>query len=315
VADGIEARLSAATERLIGAPTGREWRFGLAVSGGADSMAMLAAATNCWPGQVEVATVDHGLRPEAGAEAVMVAEWCAARAIAHETLRPSKPIAGNLLAEARTVRYALLEDWRVRRGLDWLLTAHQADDQIETLIMRLNRGAGISGLASVRARHGIVLRPLLGERRATLRAYCVATGVPFVDDPSNDDPRFDRVRLRVALAGCDLIDPASLNRSLDALDEAAQVLDWATECAWAAQVSADGQGLVLDSGELPVALLRMLLLRMLAMINPEAPVPRGPSIDQALVQLFNGKAVALADCVVTGGPHWTVRRAPPRRPG
>lgn len=278
-------------------------------------MAMLALAAECWPGQVEAATVDHGLRPAARDEAAMVASWCAARGIPQATLRPEEPIAGNLQAQARAVRYRLLEAWRRERGLDWLLTAHQADDQIETMILRLNRGAGVGGLASVRARRGAILRPLLGERRATLREFCMARGVPFVDDPSNVDSRFDRARLRRALAGLDLIDPAGLNRSVEALAEADAALDWMVGEIEAAHVRAESDAVLLDRTDLPAAILRRLLQRMIARLNPAAQTPRGPSVDQALVQLFDGKTITLADCIVTGGLRWTARLAPPRRTG
>jgi len=313
VAEPLNERLTSATARLIGRPVTRDDRFGLAVSGGADSMAMLVLAAACWPGQVEAATVDHGLRPEAGDEAAKVAGWCAAHGIAHATLRPDQPISGNLQSQARNARYALLEQWRADRGLDWLLTAHQADDQIETVIMRLNRGSGVGGLAAIRGRQGRVLRPLLDTRRAELRDYCAANVVPFIDDPSNADPRFDRARLRGQLAGFDVIDPARLNRSVEALAEADAALDWMVHRLMTDHVTAKGQALILDATELPAALLRRLVEKMIHSINESAEIPRGPSMDQALVQLFDGKTVTLGGCIVTGGDRWSVRRAPPRR--
>lgn len=307
--------LQAATTRLIGRAVGASDRFGIAVSGGPDSMALLALAARQWPGQVAAATVDHGLRPQARAEAEMVAHWCAVHEIAHVTLRPGNPIGGNLQAEGRRVRYALLEDWRIAQGLDWLLTAHQADDQIETVLMRLNRGAGVSGLAAIRSRRGVLLRPLLAVRRADLRAWCKAQDVPFIDDPSNADPRFDRARLRQRIDALDLVDPAHLNRSVEALSEADAALDWMTERLAAEHVRADEDGVVLTRTDLPSALLRRLLQLMIRTVHAQAEAPRGPAMDQALVQLFDGRTVALADCIVTGGARWSVRRAPPRRAG
>lgn len=306
-------KLNAATARLIGRAITPNDRFGLAVSGGADSMALLALAAARWPGQVEAATVDHGLRPEARGEAAKVAEWCAAHDVPHKTLRPERPISGNLQSQARAARYALLEQWRAGRGLDWLMTGHQADDQIETVMMRLNRGSGVGGLAAIRGRQGRVLRPLLDVRRAELRAYCEANSVPFSDDPSNIDPRFDRARLRRQLADFDLIDPARLNRSVEALAEADSALDWMTQRLMADHVHAEKDALVLDTMQLPAALLRRLVEKMIRSINESAEIPRGPSMDQALVQLFDGKTVTLGDCIVTGGDRWAVRRAPPRR--
>jgi tRNA(Ile)-lysidine synthase len=313
VPDDLSVQLLEATARLIGRPITREDRFGLAVSGGPDSMAMMALAHRCWPGQIEAATVDHGLRPEAREEAQMVADWCAIHGVPHAILRPAEPISGSLQAQARAARYTLLEQWRLGRGLDWLLTAHQADDQLETLLLRLARGSGVGGLASVRARRGAILRPMLGMRRIDLRTWCEAEDVPFFDDPSNTDERFDRVRLRQRLAGFDLIDPARLDRSVEALAEADAALDWMADEIAAEHLGSDGEVLVLKRTDVPPAILRRLLQKMISSINESAEIPRGPSIDQALVQLFDGKTVTLADCVVTGGNHWTVRRAPARK--
>jgi tRNA(Ile)-lysidine synthase len=315
VPDVLPDALHAEALRLIGRPLRETDRFGLAVSGGADSMAMLAAASRCWPSLIEAATVDHGLRPDAHAEAMLVGRWCAEHGVPHSILAPDAPVSGNIQAEARTLRYRLLEKWCLDHGLSWLLTAHQADDQIETILLRLNRGAGVGGLRSIQARRGVILRPLLGERRSALRTYCAANDIPFVDDPSNDDSRFDRVRLRKALAGNALIDPRGLSRSVDALSEADMALDWMTDQLEASHVRHDGGTCALHRTDLPPYLLRKLLLRMINKMNPDAESPRGPSIDQALVQLFDGKVVALADCLVAGGPIWTVRRAPPRRLG
>lgn len=163
-------------------------------------MALLLLAHAAFPARVEAATVDHGLRPHSAAEANMVANWCASQDLPHVVLRPKEPITGNIQSSARAARYALMEGWRADRGLDWLLTAHHADDQLETILMRLNRGSGVSGLAGVRERSGLVLRPLLRWRKAELIALAEAARLPFVHDPSNSDPRYDRAALRLRLA-------------------------------------------------------------------------------------------------------------------
>lgn len=276
-------------------------------------MALLAAAFRCWPGQVEAATVDHGLRPQARDEARMVGAWCCDKGIPHAILTVDAPLAGNLQASARAARYGLLNRWREERGIPWLMTAHQADDQIETIILRLNRGSGVGGLASVRGRRGTLLRPLLGERRETLHAACVAQGVPFIDDPSNVDPRYDRVRLRRALAGTDLIAPAGLARSVEALAQADMALAWMADRLADDYLDLRDRQAMLTKTDLPPELLRRLLVKMIEYVHPEAEKPRGPSLDQALVQLLDGKSVTLADCVFTGGETWTSRRAPPRK--
>jgi tRNA(Ile)-lysidine synthase len=186
----------------------------LAVSGGPDSMALLALAAR-WQHllprvpAIAVATVDHGLRKASRAEARMVGDVAARLGLPHRRLvwQGEKPRTG-LQAAARAARYALLARYAGRIGAEVVLTAHSEDDQAETLLLRLAAGSRIDGLAAMRPqsdRGGWQLgRPLLGIARARLRATCLAQALPFVDDPSNADPAFARVRLRSllpALAG------------------------------------------------------------------------------------------------------------------
>lgn len=182
--------------------------IGVAVSGGGDSMALLALLHRWGTPKsrtIFAATVDHGLRPEARAEADFVAKWCSARGIQHRTLTiPSLSGSGNLQASARNARYEALVDWAdsVQRFMT-VLTAHTMDDQAETVLMRLARGSGAEGLAGmdpVRWWQGVKwIRPLLGFRRTDLREWLREEGVPWIEDPSNDDTRFDRIKARQAL--------------------------------------------------------------------------------------------------------------------
>lgn len=181
-------------------------RLGLAVSGGSDSMAMLALAQDyaaTCSVEVMVATVDHGLRPEAAQEADWVATQCDALGLPHQTLRWSEAPRGNVQNAARGARYTLLSDWAQHNALDAVAVAHTADDQAETFIMRLARGSGVDGLAAMRDdwdAQGIRwLRPVLRCTREDLRAALTKRGMTWVDDPSNDDTRFDRVRVRQAM--------------------------------------------------------------------------------------------------------------------
>ena len=183
-------------------------RVAVATSGGADSLALTLLAAR-WAtgrgGRADALIVDHGLRPDATAEARTVAGWLAARAIPCRVLRwrGPKPDAG-IQAAARQARYALLEDWcRANAVLD-LLVGHTADDQAETVLLRLSHGTGPDGLAGMSAlaeRHGVrLVRPLLGVARSATRATLDAAGQPWIEDPSNDNPRFERVRIRRWLA-------------------------------------------------------------------------------------------------------------------
>ncbi|MFZ5674602.1 MAG: tRNA lysidine(34) synthetase TilS [Pseudomonadota bacterium] len=180
----------------------------LAVSGGGDSTALMWlaarwAGSQAHPPRLTVLTVDHGLRAEAAGEARKVAAWATslgldARILTWTGARP----ASGLQAKAREMRYGLMRDWCLAQGASLLVTAHTREDQAETFLMRLARGSGIRGLSAMRAdTAGPVLleRPLLETSRADLRATLTAAGQDWIEDPSNQDERFERVRLRRAL--------------------------------------------------------------------------------------------------------------------
>ncbi len=200
----LAAAASAAFERLLGDARG----VVVALSGGPDSVALLALAAAWARGRAAPrlfsATVDHGLRSASAAEAEACASVAARLGVPHQVLMWSgpKPAAG-LQEAAREARYDLLAAHARAVGATHLATAHHADDQAETVLMRLCAGSGIGGLGGMRQtfRHcGVVhVRPLLGLRKAALTAHCAAQGLPVVDDPSNADPRFARARLRALL--------------------------------------------------------------------------------------------------------------------
>jgi len=283
-------------------------RLGLAVSGGPDSLAMLVLASA--QGPVRAATVDHGLRPEARAEAEHVARICADRGVAHDILTLSLP-GGAGQAAARMARYAALGQWCVANGLTHLATAHHADDQAETLLMRLARGAGLGGLAGVRAERPLcpgvtLIRPLLGYRKADLAAVVAAAGLVPVRDPSNADPRYGRTSARALLAATDWLDPARVAHSAAHLAEAEAALEWATDRAEVEH----RDGASLDPRGLPPEIVRRLLLRIFAQFGE---APRGPELSRLVAALQQGRAATLGRLKATPGLRWTIAPAPPRR--
>jgi tRNA(Ile)-lysidine synthase len=310
---GLAARFAAAMAALC-AP-GTAPRLGIAVSGGPDSMALLHLAHGAFPDRIAAATVDHGLRAASAEEAAIVARWCAERAIPHAILHPEQGPDGNIQAWARTARYALLEGWRVARHIDMIATAHHADDQLETLVMRLNRGAGLSGMAGVRARTGRIVRPLLGMRKAELLAYAREQGLPHAEDPSNIDPRFDRAALRAQLAEVTWLNPEGAARSAAALAEADAALRWLVDDLAARHIRAEGAAFVLSTIDFPAEIQRRLLLRLIALADPDAPPPRGEAIDRLLRQARAGEKASIGALIVEGGDAWRVHRAPPRKNG
>ena len=201
--------ISAARARAIFAPWKGVPAVMLAVSGGPDSVALMWLAARWRRGlkrgpRLIAVTVDHGLRKDAAREARDVKRLARELGIEHRTLRwqGPKPRTG-VQAAAREARYRLLAKAARASGAMHVATAHTRDDQAETLLMRLLRGSGISGLSAMAAdteRGGVrLLRPLLEISKAELIATLQAAGVVFADDPSNRDPAFTRPRLRALM--------------------------------------------------------------------------------------------------------------------
>ncbi len=182
----------------------RPKRLGVAVSGGSDSMALLDLMI--WHGNdlgvpVEVVTVDHGLRPEAAEEAAFVARHCAERDVPHTVLTwETWDGKGNLQAEARDARYRLIAEWAASRDVDVVALGHTTDDVAETFLLRLARASGVDGLAELKRdfeRFGLRwIRPILAQDREQWREYLRERGIGWVEDPSNEDDTFDRVKAR-----------------------------------------------------------------------------------------------------------------------
>jgi tRNA(Ile)-lysidine synthase len=178
----------------------------LGVSGGPDSVALmlLAAAwarARALPPPLYVATVDHGLRKDSRGEAEMVARWADGLALPHAILvwDGVKP-KFRIQERAREARYNLLFEYAAKIGADHVMTAHHADDQAETILFRLLRGSGVSGLSGMARsseRNGLILaRPLLAHAKADLAGLCESRAHPYFDDPSNSDPVYARTRIR-----------------------------------------------------------------------------------------------------------------------
>jgi tRNA(Ile)-lysidine synthase len=291
---------------------------GVAVSGGPDSLALLLLAAAARPGRIEAATVDHGLRPESAGEAAMVADICRQLGLPHRTLLADwpEPPAANVQAAARAMRYRLLNEWAIDRHLDVVATAHHADDQAETLLMRLLRGAGASGLGGTRARRAlseqvVLVRPLLGWRKVELAALVTTAGLEAVDDPSNRDPKHDRSRIRQFLAEADWADPARLAASASALRDADEALDWALAPLINSRIKRDGEALLIEPFELPRELKRRLLLAAFAELG--AQPPRGPDLMRAMDAMEAGETTTLSGLKLTGGERWRLAIAPLRR--
>ena len=298
-------------------------RIGVAVSGGPDSLALLLLAATARPKRVEAATVDHGFRAESRAEADEVAAICAGLDVPHDILTVdwAELPTSALQEKARSARYAALAEWMRRRGLSVLLTGHHVDDQAETLVMRLNRGSGVTGLAGMRtvapltgAKDLKLLRPLLGWRRSELEAICVAAGLTPATDPSNSDPRHERVRVREAITGADWLDAAALARSAANLAAADEALKWATAREWSERVVNDGQTLTYSPTDAPTEVRRRIVARAIAELGTEGPSAlRGAELDRLISAVETGSTATLRGVRCQGGPTWRFAAATPRK--
>jgi tRNA(Ile)-lysidine synthase len=338
-ADGVAAApVSVAEANTLFASLASTAALVLAVSGGPDSTALLVlaarwrAALRTGPELLAV-TGDHGLRPASAREARAVKRLAARLGVRHRTLTWTgrKPATG-LQEAARAVRYRLLAAAARGAGAGHVLTGHTLDDQAETVLLRMARGSGPSGLcamARVTLLEDVALvRPLLDLPKARLVATLDSIGMSFVDDPSNRDPRFTRARLRTLL-------PALAAEGLDAqrfallarrLRRAEATIEMAVEAA--ASVVADGAWrdrgpIVLDAqkfSRLPAEVALRLIGRAITCTGDEGPVQLGKL--EALCEALSDAQSApiptrlrrtLAGVLVTLAAHrLVIERAPPR---
>jgi tRNA(Ile)-lysidine synthase len=312
----------------------------LAVSGGPDSTALMVLAAR-WRQSLKskpkliAVTIDHGLRKESKCEATGVARLARKLGIAHRTLRwhGTKPATG-LQQAARHARYRLLADAARAAGAAHVLAAHTRDDQAETVLIRMSRGSGLSGLAAM-SRFAVLpgggqirlVRPLLDIPKARLVATLRAAKIPFAEDLSNRDPRFTRARLRGLMAalareGLDAGRLALLARRLKRADLAIEAAvdhaedDLAVRCSGPSARSLDASGYA----RLPAEIAMRLLGRAVATAGDEGPVELSKleSLKKALDDAQKaGNARfrrSLAGALVTlANGQIFVERAPPRR--
>lgn len=277
-------------------------RIGIAVSGGGDSMALLHLFHRVFPGAVQAVTVDHGLRVESAKEAADVAAFCAALGISHRILKWDGPAPqGNLMDQARRARLALMADWAKAAGVGHILLGHTADDNAESFLMNLARQAGLDGLSGMRPdwqEAGIHWhRPLLAVSRAALRAYLTRNQVAWVDDPSNDNPRFTRVKARRAMGALAPlgITVETLSSTIANLADARQVMTHATAKTAAAMAERAG-ALCLPCetfAQLDPEIARRLLASAIQWMNGGGYAPRGSQIAQLQVRLTDGAEAQL----------------------
>ncbi|WP_323785632.1 tRNA lysidine(34) synthetase TilS [Thalassovita sp.] len=292
---------------------------GIAVSGGGDSMALMVLAAD-WAKatgrRVFAATVDHGLRPEAAEEARFVAGVAARLGLPHEVLCwTGWDGRGNLQSQARQARYGLLAGWAGRHGLRGVLLAHTSDDQAETLLLRMARGAGVDGLSAMAVRFAqrdtVFLRPLLRARRDDLRGFLRDRGQDWIEDPSNSDTRFDRVKARQSLPTLAEfgLNADRMAQVADNMAEARAALNWAAQRFVSDNVDRVAGDLIVKRDsflDLPAELARRVVVAALAWLSGADYPPRRAEVGHFLSAIRDGKGATLQGCRMMprkGGLH------------
>lgn len=305
MSDPEGALIDAVRRAIVPAPE----RLGVAVSGGGDSTALLAAVVQALPEtQVFAATVDHGLRPGSRGEAIRAGQRAQALGVAHDILTwEGWDGRGNVQAMARAARYRLLVDWAHTSGLSSIALGHTMEDQAETMLMRLARRSGVDGLSGIPPRRKIdgiaFIRPFLTLRRAALRAYLRQQDMAWEDEPSNEDPRFDRIRMRQS---AELLDRLGLTS--DALAEVAQNMALAREALehqtalaarqWAVRLAGDIDFDVQGLSQLPGEILRRLVVAAVIWVAGLEYPPRRAAVAAALAQAMAGQTASLGGCLL-----------------
>ncbi|MEY3833631.1 MAG: hypothetical protein RLZZ130_1109, partial [Pseudomonadota bacterium] len=233
--------------------------------------------------------------------------------VPHVILSPAEKISGNIQSSARHARYALLAQAAEQHDCAYIATAHHADDQLETVLMRLARGSGVDGLSAIRSANGKILRPLLGFTKDELIFICAAAGLDPVQDPSNANTDFERVAMRNWLANTQhpfRADRAA--RTASAMADASEALNWMTETLAQEKVQRETGAVMCDARDVPREIQRRLLIHCLQLLEPEL-APRGDAIDRLLSELSDGRTATMGAVKCEGGDNWRFTMAPPRR--
>jgi tRNA(Ile)-lysidine synthase len=236
------------------------------VSGGADSTCLMHLLPALHPGRTAVLSFDHGLRPGAAGEAAAVIASAGALGLDAWSLRLGVDPGPGLQERARQARYAAARAHAAAHGFGLIATGHTASDQAETVLFRLARGTGRTGAMGMAPESHGVVRPLLCVTRDETRAWCADRGLAVVDDPSNDDARFARTRVRHGLLrALDDVHPGAelaVARFADRLRDEGELLDAVVDAAWERCAAAGGLSCGALAGEHP-AVARLLVRRLL----------------------------------------------------
>ena len=281
---------------------------GVAVSGGSDSVALLLALCKIIPAKnLKAVTVDHGLRTEAASEAVWVSQLCLTMGVDHNTLKANNLVLGpNLQARARDVRYSLLAKWG--QNCDVICLGHSQTDVAETFLMRLSRGSGVDGLASMASgwdhQNLSWARPFLGLSREELRQYLKANNQAWCDDPSNDDLKYKRVQIRQSQIQLDQLglSTSRLAKTANRMSDVREALTFALKNIRPQLMRNDLGDVLLDRvklAEIPTEFSERIMAEALCWVGQQSYRPRNLSLRRVIVTKITR---SLHGCVVIPQP-------------
>jgi tRNA(Ile)-lysidine synthase len=333
--------LSPLAQRVIEAfgflvPSGSS--LGVAVSGGSDSMALLTLAAEYRDAadvSLKALTIDHGLRPEAKGEARFVGSVCEAIGVAHDVVAWERSATGQPSQdEARRARHAMLAGWAMRHGVERIALGHTRDDRLETFLMRARQGSGWHGLAGPMPNSISpvwpggqlmpLIRPLLAFGRDELRTELTSRGVTWVEDPSNDATRFERVRMRKLLVQ---MSPPARRQILNVMEGLMRLRAAVTKDALAlfgllqAAGPAGDMGLSLEARNMAGAEAWARFVEAVVMAaGGQERAPRRDGLDRLLGRIAAGDPQLARGVTLAGARIWVRKdgflcfgRAPPRR--
>lgn len=247
----------------------KDAQIAIGVSGGADSMSLAKILSKSH--NITALTVDHGIRSESAAEAVQVQKWLSPHMDAHILKTDEPPPKTKIQEWARDLRYRLMTDYCKVHDIKYLAIAHHMDDQAETLLFRLAKGSGIKGLSCMKSKgeiNGItILRPLLNTPKSEILNYCALWNIKFIDDPSNKNEKFARVRLRKALEG-EGMTPSRLAKTAARLARADDALEKIANEQWLKRARATNGKIEIDIKGLHEELVLRLLQKAVDVLSP-----------------------------------------------
>jgi tRNA(Ile)-lysidine synthase len=312
--------------------------LGIAVSGGSDSMALLTLAAEYRDAagvSLKAVTIDHGLRPEAKDEARFVGNFCGAIGVAHDVVAWERSAPWQVSQDAaRRARHAMLASWAKRHSVERIALGHTRDDRLETFLMRARQGSGWHGLAGPmpnsvspvwpEGRLMPLIRPLLAFGRDELRTELTSRGATWVEDPSNDTTRFERVRMRRLLVR---MSPSGRRQILNVMEGLMRLRAAVTKDALAlfgllqAVGPAGDMGLSLEARNMAgaEAWVRFVEAVLMAAGGGARP-PRRDGLDRLLGRIAAGDPQLARGVTLSGARIWVREddflcfgRAPPRR--